>query len=407
MIILERAALDGVALDRALAEERARLVALCARLTGNVDAAEDLAQETLVEAWRSQTRLRNADGLTPWLSAIARNVCLRWQRAHGRDMAHRALLSPLDAAGEGDMAGVALDELAVDDTAADLTLTLERDELATLLDRALGLLPVETRAALVASYVDELPQAEVAARLGMSEGALRARLHRGKLALRQALETDLREEARALDVQLPAADQERQEWCETRIWCPFCGRGRLLLRMGASVEEVTFRCMHGCTPGGGMIMGRCSIEVRQSGLTSAKSLLARQALLLGDHYQQAIASGERCQRCGALLAVQVWTPENAPFMENTAYGIYLPCAQCGADDSASLWHLALDTLTAQRFWRRHPRMQALPIRLISFGGRPALLTGFANYGGSERVEVISDGETLATLHIAASDTDGR
>jgi len=404
MVIRERASLDA-----ALAEERARLVALCARLTGNADAAEDLAQETLVEAWRSLTRLRNTDGLAPWLSAIARNVCLRWRRTQGRDLAHRALLPPLDVAGEVGAATPTLDDLAVDDDAADLT--LEHDELAMLLDRALGLLPVETRTALVASYVDELPQAEVAARLGMSEGALRARLHRGKLALRQALETDLRAEALAFDVQLPATDQERQErqeWRETRIWCPFCGKGRLLLRMGEAAEDVTYRCAHGCIPGGGVIMGRCSIEVAQRGLTSAKSLLARQALLLGNHYGQAVTTGEaHCVRCGTPLAAQVWTPENAPFMENTSYGIYLPCSQCGADDSASLWHLALDTLAAQRFWRRHPRMRALPIQQISFDGRPALLTGFANYGGNERVEVISHRETLATLHIAATDAGAR
>ncbi|MEO7001577.1 MAG: RNA polymerase sigma factor, partial [Ktedonobacterales bacterium] len=167
-IMMERASLD-----RALAEERARLVALCTRLTGNADAADDLAQETLVEAWRSLTRLRDADGLGPWLSAIARNVCLRWQRAHGRDLAHRATLPSLDHGDEAD-AMLTLDDLAVGaDDGADFTLALERYELATLLDRALGLLPTETRAALVASYVDELPQAEVAARLGVSEGALR------------------------------------------------------------------------------------------------------------------------------------------------------------------------------------------------------------------------------------------
>jgi DNA-directed RNA polymerase specialized sigma24 family protein len=38
--------------DLALHAERARLVHLCAYLTGNGEAAEDLAQETLVEAWR-------------------------------------------------------------------------------------------------------------------------------------------------------------------------------------------------------------------------------------------------------------------------------------------------------------------------------------------------------------------
>ena len=36
--------------EAALRLERARLVRLCARFTGDVDAAEDLAQETLCEA---------------------------------------------------------------------------------------------------------------------------------------------------------------------------------------------------------------------------------------------------------------------------------------------------------------------------------------------------------------------
>ena len=42
--------------------ERAKLVRLCARLTGNVDAAEDLAQEALVEAWRHSYKLRDPQG---------------------------------------------------------------------------------------------------------------------------------------------------------------------------------------------------------------------------------------------------------------------------------------------------------------------------------------------------------
>src|SRR5215472_11653127 len=64
----------------AWADERARLVRLCTRLTGDAAAADDLAQETLLEAWRSQQALRAPDRFSAWLSGIARNVCLRWMR---------------------------------------------------------------------------------------------------------------------------------------------------------------------------------------------------------------------------------------------------------------------------------------------------------------------------------------
>jgi DNA-directed RNA polymerase specialized sigma24 family protein len=44
-------------LETILAGERTRLVRFCAYLTGNPDAAEDLAQETVLEAWRNQQKL--------------------------------------------------------------------------------------------------------------------------------------------------------------------------------------------------------------------------------------------------------------------------------------------------------------------------------------------------------------
>jgi hypothetical protein len=45
--------------------ERMRLVRLCAHLSGNADAAEDLAHETLAEVWRHAHKLRGQEGLAP------------------------------------------------------------------------------------------------------------------------------------------------------------------------------------------------------------------------------------------------------------------------------------------------------------------------------------------------------
>src|SRR5215472_8357154 len=75
-------------LEAQLAAERTRLIGLCARLSGDATVAEDLAQETLAEAWRLLAKLRQPEGLASWLNAIARNICLRWARERGRNLAH-------------------------------------------------------------------------------------------------------------------------------------------------------------------------------------------------------------------------------------------------------------------------------------------------------------------------------
>src|SRR4028119_417297 len=77
-------AAETFSIESILPAERARLVRFCAHLSGSRDAAEDLAQETLIEAWRHRDRLYDPQGHQQWLSAIARNVCMRWRRAQGR-----------------------------------------------------------------------------------------------------------------------------------------------------------------------------------------------------------------------------------------------------------------------------------------------------------------------------------
>ena len=147
--------------------DRHRLVKLCARLSGNSDAAEDLAQQTLLEAWLHEHNLRDPSRRDQWLNGVARNVCRRWARTRSRES--WTILAPIeDTPGEDDV-----------------EMELERDELAELLDRALELLPVDARALLIAHYIEGLPQTEIARRLGVQPGTIAVRLHRGRFALRR------------------------------------------------------------------------------------------------------------------------------------------------------------------------------------------------------------------------------
>src|SRR4051794_3262808 len=119
---------NGLSFEDILAGERPRLVRLCARLSGNREAAEDLAQEVLFAAWQHAYRLREPGQYAPWLSSIARNVCLHWSRRHYREQSHLVRQEPTELSGD------LTDKLP---DGFDLEVELERDELAILLDRAL------------------------------------------------------------------------------------------------------------------------------------------------------------------------------------------------------------------------------------------------------------------------------
>ena len=393
MIDLQRASAADETLDVALAAERARLVRLCGRLIGNPDAAEDLAQETLLEAWRSLAKLRTPDGLAPWLNAIAHNVCLRWARSQGRELARRGTPSFAETS-DGSAAPLDLDDVAADNAEDEVALALERDELAELLDRALALLPAEARTLLVESYINERAPAEMAARLGLGDGALRVRLHRGRLALRRVLTHELREEAVAFGIALP----ETSEWQEARIWCPVCGTHRLRTRIDRAAGDYAFHCPS-CGDSG-KIVGSSHLPNVLAGLSSVKSLLTRHCLYLDVVYRRALFTGrETCPTCGGPMRVSLLRPEARSQAWPFAYGLHLRCPACASEDYASSMHLALDTVAAQRFWRRYPRMRLLPAREVALEGRAALATGFESVDQHGRLDLVLARDTYEVLRV--------
>src|SRR5215210_5840215 len=73
-------------------DERGRLLTYCMRVTGDRNVAEDLVQQTLLEAWLHASRLYSADVRMPWLFGIARNICLQWLRSRRREVSRQVRL---------------------------------------------------------------------------------------------------------------------------------------------------------------------------------------------------------------------------------------------------------------------------------------------------------------------------
>jgi RNA polymerase sigma factor (sigma-70 family) len=361
--------------------ERALILRICLRATLDRDAAEDLAQETLLEAWRHWERLREPDDAQArarWLSGIAANICRRWARRAGRDLAHTTrLMTPSEGVEPGD----GMEPLADEGDALDTE--LEHAERAQLLDRALGLLPPDTREALIARYLLELPLGEIAARHGLSEATLSVRLHRGKNALRQLLATTLREESLAYGL-LPVTDEG---WQETHIWCPQCGRTRLQGQLGGSPARLRLRCPRCAQSRSGVVdqddfIDHVSFQGILGRVKTFKAALNRVGAWADSYYRAGTVVREVLCRCGRIAPFAPMRQSETFLARRGEHGLRASCA-CHAQHHADIAGMALSTAEARRFWRAHPRIHLLPYREVETGGREVIVVRYEAVGGAQ------------------------
>lgn len=376
---------DGNPQQADASAERAWLVRVCARLCGDTGAAEDLAQETLLEAWRLSHKLESPEGRRRWLASIARNVCMRWRQKLRR---HSPVVLSMESTAA---AGSAPYDLLADPL--NLEVELERAELAALLDRALALLPPITRRVLVEKYVEQSPQAAIAARLGLSEGAVEVRLYRGKLALRKLLASDPRRDTTGLRA------TAEQRWEETRIWCPVCGMRKLEGRFDAGHTGFALRCPDPACAGR-VGLARWRDADLFSGIKGYRPALNRLCDFAYQFYRRGLDEGSvPCFVCGrpALPKPSILHEDDPSAPE--CHGLEVRCTNCSAGAFVSLGGLVLCSPEGRRFWREEGRIIALPEREVEVDGRPAVITSFSSRRGTARLDVVSSRETFQVLQI--------
>ena len=169
-------------MDALIKATYASVYALCRRLLGDPADAADATQEVYLRVVRSVLGFRAQAAFGTWLHRITVNVCATALRRRG-DVRARGQVAGATAFAAPDSP----DELpAVDDTeerVADL-------EQARQVAAAIAALPPDARRVVVLRDVQGLSTKETAAVLGISESAVKVRLHRAHAELRRRVATD-------------------------------------------------------------------------------------------------------------------------------------------------------------------------------------------------------------------------
>lgn len=150
---------------------------LAVRMVGDPDEAEGVVQQSFIAACSRVEDFRGESSLRTWLHRIVVNNAL--MRLRRRRKAQLSL--------ERDEAGRKLVSAITDHAEEPLDRVLER-ELGDALNRAVTELPETLRSVFVLRELEDYSTREAAEALGISESAVKVRLHRARQAIRPLIE---------------------------------------------------------------------------------------------------------------------------------------------------------------------------------------------------------------------------
>lgn len=160
-----------------------RVFNTCWRICGSLEDARDLTQDAFLKALANISDFRRKSGFYTWLYRIAVNMAL----SHRRKMKHRATVS-LDRV--ADPTGSQAERLAdriEEPKSRDPAAEVQEAELRGRAVRALQALDEDQRAVVVLRDIEGLDYRQIAGILDIAPGTVKSRLHRARLALREAL----------------------------------------------------------------------------------------------------------------------------------------------------------------------------------------------------------------------------
>jgi len=168
---------DRAALEAFIERHQSRVLRFGLKMCRDSEDARDVAQETLLAAARGIARFREASSPSTWLYTIARSFCIKKRR---RSKFAPAALVPLE--GEDHEAA-----LEVPDPGRGPEQALDDRRLAAALDAVISALDPKYREILLLRDVEGLAASEVAEVTGLGVEAVKSRLHRARVQVRERL----------------------------------------------------------------------------------------------------------------------------------------------------------------------------------------------------------------------------
>ena len=169
------------AFDELVTRYRTRVFGMIYNMVHNEQDAWDLAQESFLKAWKSIGRFRGQSSFYTWIYRIVMNVTIDWLRKKqvkggGAEFDDAIQLREIDPASK-----------TVPKTEALPHQVMERDEIRTRIEKAIGQLSPEHRAVILMKEIDEMQYHEIAEALGCSIGTVMSRLFYARKKLQSLL----------------------------------------------------------------------------------------------------------------------------------------------------------------------------------------------------------------------------
>jgi RNA polymerase sigma-70 factor (ECF subfamily) len=158
-----------------------RLVGVMNHVVGNIEEAEDLAQEVFLRVYRARKSYHPRCKFTTWLFTIANNLALNSIRSR-----QRKPVQPLPGRESGPL-GPRSAEQVVPDPGSGPVRKVERREMAEVIRQALDGLNERQRMAVLLNKFEDMNYAEIASVMEMTTKGVKSLLSRARTNLRAAL----------------------------------------------------------------------------------------------------------------------------------------------------------------------------------------------------------------------------